>query len=67
MTSVRPEQVYEDDSYAWTQAQAKEQRRFAWSRPHLPPIAEEIADLGKSQHDSLSRTPRRPTTASRSP
>jgi hypothetical protein len=50
-------QLYEDDFYAWTQAQARELRRFARSRPNLPldlaHIAEEIADLGKNQRDSL--------------
>jgi hypothetical protein len=49
--------LYEDDFYAWTQAQAKELRRFARSRPNLPldlaHLAEEIADLGTNQRDSL--------------
>ncbi len=49
--------LYEDDFYAWTQAQAKELRRFGRSRPNVPldlaHIAEEIADLGKNQRDSL--------------
>jgi hypothetical protein len=57
MTATRPEQVYETDSYAWTQAQAKELRRFARTRPNLPldlaHIAEEIRDLGKSEHDAV--------------
>jgi Domain of unknown function DUF29 len=56
--SARPAaQLYEDDFFAWTQVQAKELRRFARLRPNLPldlaHIAEEIADLGKSQRDSL--------------
>ena len=56
--STRPAtDLYEDDFYAWTQLQAKELRRFARSRPNLPldlpHIAEEIADLGRSQRDSL--------------
>ncbi len=50
-------QLYEDDFYAWTQTQAKELRRFARSRPNVPldlaHIAEEIADLGTSQRNSL--------------
>jgi hypothetical protein len=50
-------QLYEDDFYAWTQVQAKELRRFARSRPNLPldlaRIAEEIADSGRNQRDSL--------------
>ena len=46
-----------DYFFALTQLQAKELRRFARSRPNLPldlpHIAEEIADLGRSQRDSL--------------
>jgi hypothetical protein len=57
MTPARAEQLYEDDFYAWTQLQAKELRQFARSRPNvsldLRHIAEEIADLGMSQRDSL--------------
>jgi hypothetical protein len=49
--------LYEDDFFAWTQLQAKELRRFARARPNQPldlgHIAEEIADLGKNQRDSL--------------
>jgi hypothetical protein len=49
--------LYEEDFFAWTQLQAKELRRFARMRPNVPldlaHIAEEIADLGKSQRDSL--------------
>ena len=49
--------LYEHDFYAWTQAQARELRRFATTRPNLPldfpRIAEEIADLGKDLGDSL--------------
>jgi hypothetical protein len=55
--STPAEQLYEDDFYAWTQRQAKELRRFARSRPNVPldleHIAEEIADLGTSQRDTL--------------
>ena len=50
-------ELYEDDFYAWTRLQAKELRRFARSRPNLPldlaHIAEEVADLGRSQRDAL--------------
>jgi hypothetical protein len=49
--------LYEDDFYAWTQRQARELRRFATTRPNLPldlpHLAEEIADLGKEQRNSL--------------
>ncbi len=57
MSATRPDQLYETDFYAWTQAQAKELRRFAKSRPNLPldlgHLAEEIRDLGKSEHDAV--------------
>ena len=49
--------LYERDFYAWTQAQARELRRFAATRPNipldLPHLAEEIADLGKDRRDGL--------------
>ena len=55
--------LYEDDFFAWTQLQAKELRRFARTRPNLPldlaHIAEEIADLGKSERNSLRSWARR--------
>ena len=58
MRATRPEQLYETDFYAWTQAQAKELRRFARTRPNLPldlaHIAGEIRDLGKSERDAVS-------------
>ena len=57
MTSATASRLYEEDFFAWTQLQAKELRRFARSRPNLPldlpHIAEEIADLGKAERDSL--------------
>jgi uncharacterized protein DUF29 len=56
MSAIRPEQLYEADFYAWTQAQAKELRRLARTRPNVPldlaHIAEEIRDLGKSEYDA---------------
>jgi hypothetical protein len=55
MTIARLEPLCEHDFYAWTRAQARQLRRFARRRPILPSIAEEIADFGKRQHDSLSR------------
>ncbi len=57
MSEASAADLYQDDFYAWTQAQAKELRRFARSRPNLPldlaHITEEIADLGKNQRNSL--------------
>ncbi len=56
-TARRPEQLYDDDFFAWTQLQARELRRFARSRPNLPldlaHLAEEVADLGKERRDAL--------------
>ncbi|MGH6898179.1 MAG: DUF29 domain-containing protein [Geminicoccaceae bacterium] len=56
MSMRPPEQLYQSDFYAWTQAQAKELRRFARTRPNLPldlaHIAEEIRDLGKSEYEA---------------
>ena len=52
-----PEQLYEEDFYAWTRHQAAALRRWQSSRPNLDldlaHIAEEIADLGKEQQGSL--------------
>jgi hypothetical protein len=48
--AIRADDLYEEDFFAWTQAQARGLRRFARSRPNvaldLEHIAEEIADLG---------------------
>jgi hypothetical protein len=56
MSTVRPEQLYEADFYAWTRVQAKELRRLARTRPNVPldlaHIAEEIQDLGKSEYEA---------------
>lgn len=56
MNTTQLEQLYETDFYAWTQAQAKELRRFARTRPNLPldlgHLAEEIRDLGKSEYEA---------------
>src|SRR5689334_9476234 len=50
-------ELYETDFYAWTQAQARELRRLAATRPNLPldlpRLAEEIADLGNERRDRL--------------
>ena len=57
MSATRPEELYESDFYAWTQAQAKELRRFARTRPNLPldlaRIADEIEDLGMGEHSAV--------------
>ena len=57
MSATRPEQLYESDFYAWTQAQAKALRRFAKTRPNVPldlaHIAEEIQDLGMSERGAV--------------
>ena len=58
-----PAELYERDFYAWTQAQARELRRFAATRPNLPldlpHLAEEVADLGKDRRDALRSWVRR--------
>lgn len=52
-----PEELYEEDFYAWTRHQAAALRRWRSSRPNvdldLAHIAEEIADLGKEQRNAL--------------
>jgi hypothetical protein len=57
MSSVLPEELYENDFYAWSQMQAKELRRLARTRPNLPldlaHIAEEIADLGSERRNAV--------------
>ncbi len=51
------QRLYDEDFYAWTQAQARELRRFAEARPNLPldlpHLAEEIRDLGKEQRNAV--------------
>jgi hypothetical protein len=57
MSTRPPEPLYQTDFYAWTRQQAAELRRFAQTRPNLPLdldlIAEEIEDLGKSEHSAV--------------
>jgi Domain of unknown function DUF29 len=57
MSATRPEQLYDTDFFAWTQAQAKELRRSAKTRPNLPldlgHIAETIEDLGMSERSAV--------------
>lgn len=57
MSTRRPEELYDEDFFAWTQLQARELRRFARTRPNLPldlrHVAEEIQDLGKEQRNAL--------------
>jgi len=57
MVTLAKPRLYDEDFYAWTQAQAEELRRFAATRPDLPLdlelIAEEIQDLGKSERDAV--------------
>ena len=57
MSAARLDPLYETDFYAWTQAQAKELRRFARTRPNVPldllHLAEEIEDLGMSERSAV--------------
>jgi Domain of unknown function DUF29 len=56
LMATRPEELYEEDFYAWTRAQARALRHLAASRPNLaldfPHLIEEVADLGISQRDA---------------
>ncbi len=45
--------LYTEDFYAWTQAQAKLLRHQAWSQLDLPNLIEEIESLGKQQRQEL--------------
>ena len=55
--ATRPEQLYEEDFYAWTRDQAKALRRLAATRPNVDldfeHLIEEVADLGISQRDAV--------------
>jgi hypothetical protein len=55
--ATRPEQLYEDDFYAWTREQARALRRLAESRPNVgldwEHLIEEVEDLGISQRDAV--------------
>jgi hypothetical protein len=59
----RPEQLYEEDFYAWTREQAQALRRLAASRSNValdfPHLIEEVADLGNSQRDAVRSQLRR--------
>jgi hypothetical protein len=61
--ATRPEQLHEEDFYAWTRHQAKALRRFAASRPNVnldfEHLIEEVADLGVSQRDAVRSQVRR--------
>jgi hypothetical protein len=61
--ATRPDQLYEDDFYAWTRGQAKALRCLADSRPNVAldfeHLIEEVADLGTSQRDAVRSQLRR--------
>jgi hypothetical protein len=61
--TTKPEQLYDEDFFAWTVVQARELRRFAQLRPNvaldLRHIAEEIADLGHERRAALRSWTRR--------
>jgi hypothetical protein len=61
--ATRPEQLYEEDFYAWTRDQAKALRRLAATRPNVEldfeHLIEEVADLGVSQRDAVRSQVRR--------
>ncbi|MEA5447049.1 DUF29 domain-containing protein [Leptolyngbya sp. CCNP1308] len=45
--------LYAEDFYAWTQAQAELLRHGAWSQLDLPNLIDEIESLGKQQRQEL--------------
>jgi hypothetical protein len=55
--------LYDRDFYAWTKQQAKALQRLAETRPNEPVdwehLIEEVADLGKSERDSVRSQLRR--------
>ena len=57
MSTRSPAELCQHDCFAWTQLQAKEQRRFARTRPNLPldlpHFAEEIADWGAERRSRI--------------
>jgi Domain of unknown function DUF29 len=59
----RPEQLYDEDFYAWTREQAGALRRLAeqrWNGPlDLAHLAEEVEDLGDSERDAVRSRVRR--------
>jgi hypothetical protein len=61
--ATRPEQLYEDDFYAWTRDQAQALRRLAATRPNVEldfeHLIEEVADWGISQRDAVRSQLRR--------
>lgn len=61
--ATRPEQLYEEDFYAWTRDQARELRRLAATHPNValdfPHLIEEVADLGINQRDAVRSQTRR--------
>jgi hypothetical protein len=61
--AARPEQLYENDFYAWTRDQAAALRRLAATRPNVEldfaHLIEEVTDLGVSQRDAVRSQVRR--------
>ncbi len=61
--ATRPEQLYDEDFYAWTRRQAAALRRLRLTRPNveldLEHLIEEVADLGANRRDALRSQLRR--------
>lgn len=59
MTDGRATDLYERDFVAWTRAQVRALKHLARSRPNepidFPRLIEEIADLGRSERDTVRR------------
>ena len=56
-TEISPAELYEEDFYAWTRAQARELRQLREARSNLPldiaHLAEEIESLGREQRNAI--------------
>jgi len=50
---LKPAALYDQDLYAWAQAQAARLREGAWRQLDLAHLIEEIEDVGHSQRDAL--------------
>jgi hypothetical protein len=61
--ATRPEQLYDEDFYAWTRDQARALRRLAATRSNVAldfeHLIEEVADLGKSERFAVRSQLRR--------
>ena len=50
---TKPEELYQTDFYAWTEAQAKFLREGVWDCLDIPNLVEEIESLGRQERQEL--------------